>query len=143
MVKSLIIHGNSHDENQHFELESSESYVYNDIFGLVDTQRFKAIIAFDTSLFKPSEHDSWANLYKYIQESAIKDGVTLVIAKSHMHHGNKEYRIICSGGQIKQKRRGGTSNEVQLNNDGYAAFATPLSLRRSKANEKIGSKPCP
>ena len=69
--------------------------------------------------------------------------MTLVIAKSHMHHGNKEYRIICRRGQIKQKRRGGTSNEVELNNDGYAVFATPLSLHRSKANEKIGSKPRP
>ena len=103
MVKSLIIHGNSHEATHQFELEGSGSYVNNDIFCLVHTQRFKAILAFDTSLFKPSELDSWAKLYKYIQECAIKDGVNLVIAKSHMHHGNKEYRIICRRGKIKQK----------------------------------------
>ena len=51
MVKSLIIHGNCYDENQYFELESSERYVYNDIFGLVETQRFKAIIALDSIHF--------------------------------------------------------------------------------------------
>ena len=37
-----------------------------DIFSLVDEPRHKHVIVFDQAIFRPSNTDSWKNLYKYL-----------------------------------------------------------------------------
>ena len=128
-----IINVKSDDNTSTVNFAGVDSYTNKNIFSLVITPRNKAMLVFNQSDFRPSDDNGWNKIYTYLQMCALDAGVNLTMARGSKSKG--EFRLVCKR-SIKAMKSNHELNNVTINYDGYASYASPLKLRRSKNLEK-------
>ena len=123
-----IINVRCDDDTSTVNLTGVDSYRNTNIFSLVTTPRKKAMLVFNSSDFRPSDDNGWNKIYTYLQMCALDAGVNLTMARGSKSKG--EFRLVCKR-SIKARKSTHELNNVTMNSDGYASYASPLKLRRS------------